>query len=105
MGSGIAGTEALPRQPPEGWEMKKSRSTGKVYYVNEKLGKSQFEPPAGSSIKAAPQKKHRTSLRTKETPDAQVTDKAGLAGLIRANDQSKVGKWQKWQKTSRLLNA
>lgn len=44
--------QALPRQLPEGWEVKQSRSTGKVYYVNEKLGKTQWEPPAGSSAKA-----------------------------------------------------
>jgi len=43
-------TQALQRQLPDGWEMRKSRSTGKIYYVNEKLGKSQFEPPAGSTI-------------------------------------------------------
>ena len=35
---GVVGTEALPRQLPEGWEMRRSKSTSKVYYVNEKLG-------------------------------------------------------------------
>lgn len=96
--------QALPRQLPEGWEMRKSRSTGKVYYVNEKLGKSQFDPPAGSTLKVEQKKKQKMSMRAKDGPDAHVTDKNGLAGMVRAAEQ-KLGRWQKWQKTSRIINA
>lgn len=103
--SSIQGHEALPRQLPEGWEMKKSRTTGKVYYVNEKLGKSQFEPPMGSTVKAAPQKKkQKTSTRSKDVPDAQVTSMNGVMGVVRATDQN-AARWQKWQKCSRIVNA
>jgi len=100
----VHGMEALPRQLPEGWEMKKSRTTGRVYYVNEKLGKSQFDPPAGSTLKATAHKKQRASLRSKETVDAQATDKAGLMGLVRAQDV-RANKWQKWQRNSAIINA
>ncbi|RLN92883.1 hypothetical protein BBJ28_00010076, partial [Nothophytophthora sp. Chile5] len=45
--------DALPEVPlPVGWEAKVSRSTGRVYYVNRKLGKSQFERPTLASLKA-----------------------------------------------------
>lgn len=30
---------------PDGWEKKTSKSTGKMYYVNEKLGKTQWKSP------------------------------------------------------------
>lgn len=103
--SSIQGHQALPRQLPEGWEMKKSRTTGKVYYVNEKLGKSQFEPPMGSTVKAVPQKKkQKASTRPKDLPDAQVTSMNGVMGVVRATDQN-TARWQKWQKCSRIVNA
>uniref|UniRef100_M4BMB8 Myosin motor domain-containing protein n=1 Tax=Hyaloperonospora arabidopsidis (strain Emoy2) TaxID=559515 RepID=M4BMB8_HYAAE len=45
--------DALPEVSlPVGWEAKVSRSTGRVYYVNRKLGKSQFERPTLASVKA-----------------------------------------------------
>ncbi|TMW57353.1 hypothetical protein Poli38472_003278 [Pythium oligandrum] len=45
--------DALPEVSlPPGWEAKVSRSTGRVYYVNRKLGKSQFERPTIASLKA-----------------------------------------------------
>lgn len=95
--------EALPRQLPEGWEMRKSRSNGRVYFVNEKLGKSQFDPPAGSTVKAEPvRKKQRVPTHSKDLPDNQRTDKNGMMGVIRGGDK-KVGRWQKWQQCSRLL--
>eukprot|EP00927_Polykrikos_kofoidii_P049769 TRINITY_DN43782_c0_g1_i1.p1 TRINITY_DN43782_c0_g1~~TRINITY_DN43782_c0_g1_i1.p1 ORF type:complete len:362 (-),score=50.61 TRINITY_DN43782_c0_g1_i1:129-1214(-) len=104
--AGVVSTtaQALPRQLPEGWEMRKSRSTGKVYYVNEKLGKSQFDLPAGSTLKVEAKKKQKLSLRAKDGPVAHATDKNGVAGIVRATEQ-KLGRWQKWQKTSRLINA
>merc|ERR1712190_525629 len=34
-----------PCQLPPGWEMKTSRTTGKIYYANEKFKISQFERP------------------------------------------------------------
>eukprot|EP00931_Biecheleriopsis_adriatica_P084132 TRINITY_DN5785_c0_g1_i2.p1 TRINITY_DN5785_c0_g1~~TRINITY_DN5785_c0_g1_i2.p1 ORF type:complete len:576 (+),score=133.39 TRINITY_DN5785_c0_g1_i2:48-1730(+) len=37
--------DALSVPLPEGWEAKQSNSTGKIYYVNEKLGKTQWTPP------------------------------------------------------------
>jgi len=102
----VAAAAALPRQLPEGWEMKRSRTTGRVYYVNEKLGTSQFDPPAGSTVKAEPAKKKisKASSRAKDGPDAQVTDQNGVKGLVRATD-AKTGRWQKWQKCNRILNA
>jgi len=101
--NGIQGKEALQRQLPEGWEIKISKSTGKVYYVNEKLGKTQWEPPAGSSVKAAPQKKQKVSKRTKDNPDAQATDRNGVMGLVRATE-AKTARWQKWNRASRVIN-
>lgn len=89
---------------PDGWEKKVSRSTGKTYYVNEKLGKSQFEPPGvPAGIKETP-KKAKVSTRPKDAPEAQFTDKNGVMGLIRASDK-KLGRWQKWQKCNAILNA
>ncbi|TDH72237.1 uncharacterized protein CCR75_005603 [Bremia lactucae] len=45
--------DALPEVSlPVGWEAKVSRSTGRVYYVNRKHGKSQFERPTLASLKA-----------------------------------------------------
>eukprot|EP00933_Yihiella_yeosuensis_P070095 TRINITY_DN7758_c0_g2_i1.p1 TRINITY_DN7758_c0_g2~~TRINITY_DN7758_c0_g2_i1.p1 ORF type:complete len:381 (-),score=101.54 TRINITY_DN7758_c0_g2_i1:116-1258(-) len=105
--AGIAGTQALQRQLPPGWEMKKSRSTGKTYYVNEQLGLSQFEPPAGSSADLpkdqAKKKKQKVSTKSKEIPEAQFTDKGGMLGLMRGKEQ-KLGRWQKWQKCNAILN-
>eukprot|EP00928_Gymnodinium_smaydae_P050826 TRINITY_DN34387_c0_g1_i1.p1 TRINITY_DN34387_c0_g1~~TRINITY_DN34387_c0_g1_i1.p1 ORF type:complete len:442 (+),score=73.02 TRINITY_DN34387_c0_g1_i1:157-1326(+) len=100
-----AAQQALPRMLPEGWEMRKSRSSGKVYYINEKLGQTQWVPPEGSTLKveSVKKKKVRESLRAKDAPDASVTDQNGLKGLVRATEQ-KVNRWQKWQKTSRLIN-
>jgi len=95
-------TEALPRRLPEGWEMKRSRTSGRVYFVNESLGKSQFEPPAGAAMAAASSKKKKVSTRAKDCPDAQVTDKNGVMGLIRATEK-KTGRWAKWQMCSRAL--
>lgn len=95
--------QALPRQLPEGWEMKKSRSSGRTYYVNEKLGKSQFEPPVGSTVKVEPKKKKQRTTHSKDLPDAQVTDKVGMMGVIRGNDRQ-MGRWQKWQQCSRVLD-
>lgn len=96
--------EALTRQLPEGWEMKRSRTTGRVYYVNEKLGKSQFDPPAGSTIKTETRKKkQRTSTRPKDGLDARLTDQNGVTGLVRAKE-AKAGRWAKWQKVSTMLN-
>jgi len=100
--SAASAVEALPRQLPEGWEMKKSRSTGRVYYVNEKLGKSQFEPPAGSTVKVEAPKKKKKLTHSKDLPDAQTTDKNGMMGVIRGSDK-KLGRWQKWQQCSRIL--
>lgn len=102
--SAAAVSEALPRQLPEGWEMKKSRSTGKVYYVNEKLGKSQFEPPAGSTVKVVAQKKQRPTLRGRDVQGATSGDKNGVMGLVRATEK-KSGRWARWQATSAMLNA
>jgi len=97
-------TQALQRQLPDGWEMRKSRSTGKIYYVNEKLGKSQFEPPAGSTIdKKVDPKKKKAATRSKEIPDAQFSDRGGMMGMMRATEQKK-GRWAKWQKCNELLN-
>lgn len=99
-----AATQALPRQLPEGWEMKRSRTTGKIYYVNEKLGKSQFDPPPGAVMKATERRKEKVVQRpTKDIPDAQLTDRNGLIGLVRATDK-KLGRWQKWQKCNQILN-
>lgn len=95
--------QGLPRQLPEGWEMKKSRSTGKVYYVNEKLGKSQFDPPVGSTVKVEKKKKQRVVTHSKDLPDAQTTDKIGMMGVIRGNDKQ-AGRWNKWQRCSRILD-
>lgn len=54
--------DALPEVSlPPGWEAKVSRSTGRVYYVNRKLGKSQFERPTIASLKAAKLARHKTS--------------------------------------------
>eukprot|EP00435_Cladocopium_sp_Y103_P034263 s1329_g8.t2 len=58
--------QGLQRQLPAGWEMRKSRSTGKVYYVNEKLGKSQFEPPACSTVDKQVDKKKKASTKSKD---------------------------------------
>merc|ERR1712039_650502 len=80
--SSIPGREALSRQLPDGWEMKKSRSTGKVYYVNEKLGVSQFEPPQGSTVKAETKKKTKVATKSKDAPGAIATDKNGVMGLV-----------------------
>lgn len=95
--------QGLQRQLPAGWEMRKSRSTGKVYYVNEKLGKSQFEPPAGSTVDKQVDKKKKASTKSKDVPDAQFTDRGGMLGLMRANEQKK-GRWAKWQKCNEILN-
>jgi len=99
------GREGLERLLPAGWEMRKSKSTGKVYYVNEKEGKTQWEPPAGSSLSAPADTKKRKQS-TKATPglEAHATSMNGVSGLVRATQQT-TGKWQKWQKTSQLLNA
>merc|ERR1712118_160924 len=35
-------------QLPPGWEVKKSRSTGQIYYANEVLQTAQFEFPPGT---------------------------------------------------------
>nr|CCA16732.1 myosinlike protein putative [Albugo laibachii Nc14]CCA21835.1 myosinlike protein putative [Albugo laibachii Nc14] len=54
--------DALPEQPlPIGWEAKLSRSSGRVYYVNRKLGKSQFEPPTIASLKAQKLARQKTA--------------------------------------------
>lgn len=83
--------------------MRKSRSTGKTYYVNEKLGKSQFDPPAGSTIRAEPaKKKHKVATHSRELPSAHTSDKVGMMGVIRGQDK-KLGRWQKWQQCSRIL--
>lgn len=103
-GVGVPGMEALPRQLPEGWEMKRSRTSGRIYYLNEKLGTSQFEPPAGSTVKAEVKKKHKTSTKKKDIPDAQVTDKNGLIGLVRASDGN-TRRWAKWNKCNQNINA
>lgn len=100
--SATAVSEALPRQLPAGWEMRKSRSTGKVYYVNEKLGLSQFDPPAGSTVKAGRQKKQRPSY-SKQEQSATAGDRNGMLGLRRATEK-KSGTWAKWQATSAALN-
>lgn len=101
--SAAAGTEALPRQLPEGWEVKRSRTTGRIYYVNEKLGRSQFEPPAGSTLKTETRKKQKVTRRAKDSVDAQLSDKNGVMGLVRASEQ-RTGRWQKWQQCSKILN-
>lgn len=103
--SSSQGQEALPRQLPEGWEMKKSRSTGKVYYINEKIGKSQFDPPQGSTVKAtSPQKKkQKASNRPKDIAGATMTSMNGVTGVVRAKDQN-ANRWAKWQKCSQVVN-
>ena len=101
--TGQSVTQGLQRQLPPGWEMRKSRSTGKVYYVNEKLGKSQFEPPAGSTVDKQVDKKKKATTRSKDIPDAQFTDRGGMLGLMRATEQKK-GRWAKWQKCNEILN-
>jgi myosin heavy subunit len=59
--------DALPEVSlPVGWEAKVSRSTGRVYYVNRKLGKSQFERPTLASLKA------QKLARQKSTSAAQL---------------------------------
>merc|ERR1711972_631519 len=47
-----AGKPILPEgyTLPEGWEVRKSRTTGRVYFANVKLGKSQFVPPSSAPI-------------------------------------------------------
>lgn len=95
--------EGLKRNLPEGWEMKKSRSSGKVYYVNEKAGLSQFDPPAGSTVKAEQKKKQRAATHSTNLPDAQTTDKVGMMGVIRGKDKN-LGRFQKWQRCSRSLD-
>merc|ERR1712176_1736563 len=102
--SAIAGTEALPRQLPDGWEMKKSRSTGKVYYVNEKLGVSQFEPPQGSTVKAETKKKTKVATRKPDAPQAIATDKAAVFGVVRAGTANK-GRFAKWNRCNALVHA
>eukprot|EP00929_Paragymnodinium_shiwhaense_P006628 TRINITY_DN11044_c0_g1_i1.p1 TRINITY_DN11044_c0_g1~~TRINITY_DN11044_c0_g1_i1.p1 ORF type:complete len:341 (-),score=70.73 TRINITY_DN11044_c0_g1_i1:340-1362(-) len=100
-------TEAVSRQLPDGWEMKKSRSSGKIYYVNAKLGVSQFDPPAGSTVKASASasKKQKVSVRAKDGAIAHKTDMNGLAGVVRANDtSSKKGRGQKSMKTSAAIH-
>lgn len=94
--------QGLSRNLPEGWEMKKSRSTGKTYYINEKMGKSQFEPPEGSSVKADPKVKKQRLTHSKNLPDAQKTDKIGMMGVIRGSDKQ-AGRWAKWAQCSRSL--
>mmetsp|Transcript_52740 Transcript_52740/g.163640 ORF Transcript_52740/g.163640 Transcript_52740/m.163640 type:complete len:130 (-) Transcript_52740:51-440(-) len=103
-GPAAAGREALQRQLPEGWEMKRSRTTGRMYFVNEKLGKSQFDPPAGSTVRAEVRKKQHVSKRAKDIVDAQLSDKNGVMGLVRATEK-RTGRWAKWQQCSQLLNA
>lgn len=54
--------DALPEVSlPVGWEAKVSRSTGRVYYVNRKLGKSQFERPTLASLKAQKLARQKTA--------------------------------------------
>lgn len=102
--SGLQATEALPRQLPEGWEMRRSRTKNAVYYVNEKLGKTQWEPPEGSSLKPSMQSKKKGSVRLKESPaEAAVSSMNGVMGLVRAADQ-RTSKWQRWQHASAMLN-
>lgn len=98
------GREGLSRQLPEGWEMKKSRSTGKVYYINEKLGTSQFEPPQGSTVKVEAKKKQKTVSRKTDAPQAIATDKAAVFGVVRAGSASK-GRWAKWNKCNEIVHA
>lgn len=63
--------DALPEVSlPVGWEAKVSRSTGRVYYVNRKLGKSQFERPTLASLKA--QKMARQKAGDKGVSSAQL---------------------------------
>jgi len=100
-GGGVA--QGFQRQLPDGWEVRKSRSTGKTYYVNEKLGKSQFEPPAGSTIDKTADKKKKAPARSKDVPEAAKSDRGGMMGLMRANEQKK-GRWAKWQKCNEILN-
>lgn len=61
-----------------------TRPGGKTYYVNEKLGKSQFDPPAGSTIRAEPaKKKHKVATHSRELPSAHTSDKVGMMGAPR----------------------
>jgi len=73
--------DALQRDLPKGWEMRKSRSTGKVYYVNLTTKESTFDRPSGA--KPVVKKK----LSKKEIEEKQTKRK-----------------WNNWQKTSVLLN-
>lgn len=60
--------DALPEQPlPIGWEAKLSRSSGRVYYVNRKLGKSQFERPTIASLKAQRLARQKTAMEQETT--------------------------------------
>lgn len=101
----VSGREALTRQLPEGWEMKKSRTTGKTYYVNEKLGTSQFEPPHGSTVKAeSTKKKHKSQIPKTDAPSAIKGDKNGVLGLVRASS-ARTGRFAKWNRCNEMVHA
>jgi len=40
------------KELPKGWEERKSKKSGKVYYVNENLGKTQWERPTAAQGQA-----------------------------------------------------
>lgn len=63
---------------PDGWEKKISSTTGKVYYVNKRLGETQWKPPAGSIIEVVSPEADK-SLRRAETSASAATKVAGRA--------------------------
>merc|ERR1712039_1040335 len=101
-GASVSGREGLERQLPEGWEMKRSRTTGRIYYVNEKLGTSQFDPPHGSTVKAEA-RKEKVVKKVKDGPTATHTDKNGVMGAIRAST-ARTGRWAKWNRCNDIIH-
>eukprot|EP00933_Yihiella_yeosuensis_P030790 TRINITY_DN24362_c0_g1_i3.p1 TRINITY_DN24362_c0_g1~~TRINITY_DN24362_c0_g1_i3.p1 ORF type:complete len:265 (+),score=88.76 TRINITY_DN24362_c0_g1_i3:73-795(+) len=69
--------EANP-ELPKGWEMRKSKSTGKRYFVNEKLGKTQWTPP--EMPKDAEDEQSKDEKKTSEPVPEEKTDKEATAG-------------------------
>jgi len=75
-----------------GWEMRTSRSTGQVYYVNKQLGLSQFEPPPGfNGYLSAGREKHddlRADTSTAESNSSPPITPIKLPTLILNSNSS-----------------
>lgn len=93
----------IPRQLPEGWEKRRSRTTDRVYYVNEKLNKTQWDPPAGSNLPVVPQKKQKVQ-KTRHQPNAQTTSLNGVVGLVHA-EEANTKRWKRWQQNSKAIHS